>query len=61
MTTFVEKLKQLAQRLGGGAEADHSRRHNPEFVGHANAKDIEEAPPERAAELAGHPTERVDT
>lgn len=40
---------------------DDGARRDPPFVGHSSRKDIEDAPPERAAELAGHPTERVET
>ena len=37
------------------------RRRDPSHVGRSSAKEIAEAPPGRAQELAGHATERVET
>jgi hypothetical protein len=59
---LLEKLKHIlvsapASRHGG---KHHPQRRDPEFAGQSN-KEVEDLPPERAAELAGHAPERVDT
>jgi hypothetical protein len=62
MTSLFERLKELiaGQRAASQRERPPRKRDSP-FIGGTNVKDIEDAPPERAGELAGHPVERVDT
>jgi len=60
MTNFLEVLKQLV-RKGPDHVQRRPRRRDPAFVGGSNIKDIEQAPPGRAQDLAGHAIERVDT
>jgi hypothetical protein len=60
---FIEMLRRI---LGGESHRANGgnvprRRHDPEFGGRSSNKDIDQLPPERAAELAGHAPERVDT
>jgi hypothetical protein len=60
--SFFEQLKRLfgteqGSRRGGD---EGPRRNDPPFGG-LRDKDIDKLPPERAAELAGHAPERVDT
>jgi hypothetical protein len=60
---FFERLRRIAQ--GEQRRTDRPRgrprRRDPDFVGGSRVKDIEQAPPGRAQELAGHAGERVDT
>jgi hypothetical protein len=60
--SFVERLKQIftRTRASGKRSRDSERRSDPPFGGLRN-KDVGDLPPERAAELAGHAPERVDT
>lgn len=59
---LLQQLKQLlsVKPRDDQREAPRKRKDSP-FVGHSSTKEIENAPPERAAELAGHAVERVDT
>jgi hypothetical protein len=59
---FLESLKRLVGIEPGSdsEDAGRPRRRDSEF-GRGREKEAEELPPERAAELAGHATERVDT
>jgi hypothetical protein len=59
---FVDWLKRLvaASSRAGQHRNQRSRRPDQELGG-LRSKDIEKLPPERAAELAGHAPERVDT
>lgn len=60
--TFFHQLKQLFTPKREGAKRENrGKRRDPPFVGHSSIREIENAPPERAAELAGHAPERVDT
>jgi hypothetical protein len=62
MKNLLQALKQLVQkephRAGGGRRP--RRRRDPQFVGGSSIKEIEQAPPGRAQELAGHAAERRD-
>jgi hypothetical protein len=59
---FIEAIKQLARRKRDRAtHTRRPRRRDPDFVGGTSVKDIEQAPPGRAQELAGHAVERVET
>jgi hypothetical protein len=66
MAKLLETLKEIV-RSGSRRSASGGRpprRRDPGdsgFVGRSSTKDIEEAPPERAGELAGHAVERVET
>lgn len=60
--SLVARLRQmfantLTRRSG---TRDARRRSDPPFGG-LRSKDVADLPPERAAELAGHAQERVDT
>ena len=59
---FLEKLKQkLATAPPSSRRGDRPQaRRDPEFSS-PRSKGIDQLPPERAAELAGHAPERVDT
>ena len=59
VTKFLEILKQFLRKEPRGPA--RSRRRDPDFAGGSDIKDIEQAPPGRAQELAGHSVERVDT
>jgi hypothetical protein len=56
----LRRLKQEEPSRGGRTQR-RPRRRDPDFVGRSKRKDIEQAPPGRAQELAGHAVERVDT
>jgi len=60
---FFGRLRQMAWSRAGRLRRSLRRRgrRDPEFVGGSSVKDIEQAPPGRAQELAGHAVERVDT
>ena len=60
---FFDRLRKIARREPRHADRARRppRRRDPEFVGGSRAKEIEEAPPGRAQELAGHAGERVET
>jgi hypothetical protein len=59
---LFDVVKNLANGRGSPDRARRRpRRRDPDFVGGSNVKDIEQAPPGRAQELAGHAVERVDT
>jgi hypothetical protein len=60
---FLDKLKRLVGvEPGSGRDGDgESRRRDPPFGSGPKDKDVDKLPPERAAELAGHAPERVDT
>jgi hypothetical protein len=58
--TFLERLKRI-WRKESRRERRPRRRRDPSHVGRSSAREIEQAPPERAGELAGHAVERVDT
>jgi len=58
-------LEQLKQIFAGGSHSDSEekggpRRRDSDF-GRVKDDEVQDLPPERAAELAGHATERVDT
>jgi hypothetical protein len=60
------KLLQVLNRLmkdrrGPDRARGRPQRRDADFVGGSNAKAIEQAPPGRAEELAGHAVERIDT
>jgi len=63
MVRFLDTLKRIVRRSPRGA--DHRdrgpRRRDPANVGGTSSKEIEQAPPGRAEELAGHAVERVET
>ncbi|HEY3018805.1 MAG TPA: hypothetical protein VGJ32_01365 [Solirubrobacteraceae bacterium] len=59
MTTLLQKLKRAWRKESRRDRAP--RRRDPPYAGRSTAKEIEEAPPGRAQELAGHATERVET
>jgi hypothetical protein len=63
MTKFLEVLKQLVRTEPRRTRRarPRQRRRDPDFVGGSSIKDIEQAPPGRAQELAGHAVERVET
>ena len=63
MTKLLEILKQLGHKEPRGRDRTQrrARRRDPDFVGGSNTKEIEQAPPGRAQELAGHAVERVET
>jgi hypothetical protein len=63
MVTLFERLKRLVRKRPRGADRPHRgpRRRDPPHVGGSSIKEIEQAPPGRAEELAGHAVERVDT
>jgi hypothetical protein len=59
---FLEVLKHRAKERRGPKRArGPARRRDADFVGGSSVKDIEQAPPGRAQELAGHAVERVET
>jgi hypothetical protein len=60
---FLDRLREIARREPRHAEhaRRQPRRRDPDFVGGSRVKDIEDAPPGRAQELAGHAVERVET
>jgi hypothetical protein len=59
---MLARLKQIVRRepkrTGG---RDRSRRRRDSDYERVRGKEISQASPERAGELAGHPVERVDT
>ena len=59
------KSRELLKRLAGKRQTrpprERRRRRDPDFFGSSYRKDIEQAPPGRAQELAGHAVERVET
>jgi hypothetical protein len=59
MTGLLESLKRL---FSGDRDDDDGgrRRKDPPFGG-SRDKELDKLPPERAAELAGHAPERVET
>jgi hypothetical protein len=63
MTKFLEIFERLTRRQPRRARRarPRQRRRDPDFVGGSSVKDIEQAPPGRAQELAGHAVERVET
>jgi len=63
MGTVFEGLKRIFGKEPPDADGPKpaSGRRDPSHVGRSSAKEIEEAPPARAGELAGHAVERVDT
>ncbi|MFL5894597.1 MAG: hypothetical protein ACJ76Z_05725 [Thermoleophilaceae bacterium] len=63
MANLPEMLKRLMRRKPRLVNRPNRapRRRDPDFVGGSSIKDIENAPPGRAQELAGHAPERVDT
>ena len=60
MARFLDRMKQILRPKASPGDR-RARRRDPDFVGGTNVKDIEQAPPGRAQELAGHAVERVDT
>jgi hypothetical protein len=63
MRNPVHALRRLRQKepSSGDRTQRRTRRRDPDFVGRSKRKDIEQAAPGRAQELAGHAVERVDT
>jgi hypothetical protein len=63
MAKFFERLKEVVRDGPHRSERRNRprRRGNPPFVGRSSTKEIEDASPERAGELAGHAVERVET
>jgi hypothetical protein len=59
---LIKRLQEIvAGNSSSGDDEDRSpRRRDPGFSG-PKAKEVGDLPPERAAELAGHAPERVDT
>jgi hypothetical protein len=63
MAKYLDRLKEIF-RDGSHRPKRRTRprrRGNPPFVGRSSTKEIEDASPERAGELAGHAVERVET
>lgn len=59
MSKLIDAVRKL---LAGMRETSvQPRRRVPDSVGGSSAKEIENASPERAGELAGHALERVET
>jgi hypothetical protein len=59
MVRLLEKLKRAWRN---DARGDRVPRHrHASHAGRSSAKEIAQAPPGRAQELAGHATERVET
>jgi len=58
-----ERLKRILGKRPRetGRDERAPRRRDSKFVGGSSTKEIAEAPPGRAEELAGHAVERVDT
>jgi hypothetical protein len=63
MATFFERLSRIFRKGSPDGPRPHRapRRRDPSHVGGSSRKEIEEAPPGRAEELAGHAVERVET
>jgi hypothetical protein len=62
VSNVLDRVKDLFRKgFGRMDSAASGPRRDPPFAGHSNPRDIDDVPPERAAELAGHPTERVET
>jgi hypothetical protein len=63
MATWIERLKQLLGKSpsGTGGREQRRRRRDPDHLGRSSVREIEEASPEKAGELAGHAVERVET
>lgn len=62
MGKLLTQIKQIFRGRSGQTGAPGGKRgRNSQIVGHASAKEIENASPERAGELAGHAVERVET
>ena len=60
--SLFERVKELIAGQRAAAQRERpARKRDSSFIGGTNVKDIENASPERAAEMAGHATERVDT
>jgi hypothetical protein len=62
VASMLERLKQIVRRerkSTGGRE--RSRRRRDSDFERMRGREIAQASPERAGELAGHPVERVDT
>jgi hypothetical protein len=59
---LLKRLKEIvaAKPASGDGDDQDSRREDPGFSGPRD-KEVADLPPERAAELAGHAPERVDT
>jgi hypothetical protein len=64
MMSLLEKLKSALTGAGERSDRDDAgrgpRRRDPSFGG-PRSRELDNLPPERAAELAGHAPERVDT
>ncbi len=58
MSKLIDALRKL---LAKKPEQAGEQRRDAGFVGRSSTKEIENASPERAGELAGHAVERVDT
>jgi len=63
MVRLSERLKRILGKRPRetGRDERAPRRRDSKFVGGSSTKEIAEAPPGRAEELAGHAVERVDT
>jgi hypothetical protein len=62
MVKVLEALRRMIGRSASrGERRARQRRRDPEFVGGTRIEEIEQAPPGRAEELAGHAVERVET
>jgi hypothetical protein len=62
MATLLERLKRSVLREPKrAARRERKRRRRASEYERLVGREIEQASPERAGELAGHPVERVDT
>jgi hypothetical protein len=60
MSTLIGAVRELLAGMRGQS-VQHHRRRDPDSVGRSSVREIENASPERAGELAGHAVERVET
>jgi hypothetical protein len=62
MGKLLTRIKEIFRGRSGQTDGPGGKRsRHSQIVGYASAKEIENASPERAGELAGHAVERVET
>ena len=62
MAKMLERLKRyVTGKSKDAAQRDRKARHRDPYAGSLLGKEIEQASPERAGEVAGHAVERVET